>query len=400
MSSRYMVVFGACLTQFTVIGLLFSFGLFFKVFEAEFGWSRTLFSASSALSFFMMGTLAILGGRLSDRYGPRRVLAATGLAYGLGYALLSQISAPWQLFLIFGTLIGAGLGTHDVVTLSTVARWFQARRGMMTAVVKVGTAVGQIVVPPIVAALIAWLGWRSAVTALGVAAAVLLLIGALSMKAPPVVKVAQMGAPQPDHDGVTFAQARSGRLLWTVCAIQFLFFPTLVTVPLHLPAHAMDLGMTATGAATLLSVIGAASIFGRLALGRLIDVIGGRMAYLICLSGMIIALIGLTFVVTPGPLYAVVAIYGFSHGALFVVVSPTVAEYFGMRAHGAIFGLVLFFGTLGASVGPILAGRLFDTTGSYFYAFLTLIALICLSLLLTLTLPGRAQERTESAVIG
>ena len=58
---------------------------------------------------------------------------------------------------------------------------------------KVGTAVGQIVVPPIVAALIAWLGWRSAVTALGVAAAVLLLIGALSMKAPPVVKVAQMG---------------------------------------------------------------------------------------------------------------------------------------------------------------------------------------------------------------
>ena len=152
---------------------MFSFGLFFKVFETEFGWSRTLLSVCSALAFFMMGTLAILGGRLSDRYGPRRVLAVTGLSFGLGYALLSQISAPWQLAALFGTLIALGLGTHDVVTLSTVARWFDARRGVMPAVVKVGTAAGQITVPPLVALLIVWLGWRPAVVVFGAAAAVL-----------------------------------------------------------------------------------------------------------------------------------------------------------------------------------------------------------------------------------
>ena len=391
LNPRYLVVFGSCLTQFTVIGLLFSFGLFFKVFEAEFGWSRTVFSVCSAVGFFMMGALAMVGGRLSDRFGPRRVLLVTGIAYGLGFALISRVGAPWQLFLIFATLIGMGLGTHDVVTLSTVARWFETRRGIMTAVVKVGTAAGQVTVPPLVAGMIAWFGWRDAVVALGVAAGVLLVIAALSMSSPPVRRNADgIAEPSPGGEGVTFQQARKTRILWTMCAIQFLFFPSLVTVPLHLPAHGVDLGMTTGVAAALLSVIGAASIAGRLVLGKAIDAVGGRSAYVICFAGLIAALIGLTVITAHWALFAIVALYGFSHGALFVIVSPTVAEYFGMRAHGAIFGLVLFFGTVGASVGPILAGWLFDTTGSYFYAFLTLIALAVMALALALTLPSQS----------
>ena len=185
MQSRYLVVVGACVTQFTIIGLLFTFGLFFKIFEAEFGWSRTLFSACSSLAFFMMGLLAIVGGRLTDRFGPRLVLSVTGLAYGLGYALMSQVSAPWQMFAIFATLIGMGLGTHDVVTLSTVARWFGARRGTMTAVVKVGTAVGQVILPMLVAFLIAGLGWRTAVVAVGAVAALLLFAAAQTAESIP-----------------------------------------------------------------------------------------------------------------------------------------------------------------------------------------------------------------------
>ena len=134
--SRYVVVFGACLTQFTIIGLLFSYGLFFKVFEAEFGWSRTMLSSCSALAFLMMGILAMGAGRLSDRFGPRLVLTLTGVIFGLGFALISQVSQPWHLFVIFGVFIGLGLSTHDVVTLSTIGRWFENRRGMMTGVVK------------------------------------------------------------------------------------------------------------------------------------------------------------------------------------------------------------------------------------------------------------------------
>lgn len=269
---RYIVVFGACLTQFTIIGLLFSYGLFFKVFETEFGWSRTILSSCASLAFLMMGVLAIFVGRLSDRYGPRAVLGVAGTLYGLGFGLISEVSEPWHLFLIFGLFIGLGMSTHDVVTLSTVARWFERRRGMMTGVVKVGTALGQIALPPLAAVLIVNLGWRSAAVTLGILAAMLLLAAALSMKKPPEAKPATSKAEE-NHFG--FGAVVRTRIFWSLCAIQFLFLPTLTTIPLHIVVHGMDLGMAAAIAATLLSVTGAASIVGRLAVGMFADRIGG-----------------------------------------------------------------------------------------------------------------------------
>lgn len=389
MNPKYLTVFGACLTQFTVIGLLFSFGLFFKVFEAEFGWSRTLLSACSALAFLVMGVLAMAGGRLSDRFGPTRVLSVTGVLYGLGYVLMSQVSAPWQMFVIFGLFLGLGMSTHDVVTLSTIARWFENRRGIMTGVVKVGTAFGQMAMPPIVAFLILTLGWRSATVAMGIGAAILLLIAALSMSRPPEPVRGPSDAPPA---GLSFAQARGSRLFWTLCAIQFLFFPSLMTVPLHLAVHGMDLGMTAPKAAVLLSVIGAASVAGRLIVGGLVDRIGGKNAFLLCFGALICGLAGFLLTQMHVLLFCVVAIYGFGHGGFFTVVSPTVAEYFGMRAHGAVFGTVLFFGTVGGSVGPILAGLAFDVTGSYQIAFFSLLTLAVIGLGLVLTLPRRGAD--------
>ena len=390
---RYIVLFGACLTQFTVIGMLFSFGLFLPSFEAELGWSRTFLSTCSALAFFMMGVLAMLGGRLSDALGPRIVLACTGTLYGLGFILMSQITSQLQLLVIFGTLIGLGLSSHDVVTLSTVARWFPRRRGIMSGVVKVGTAVGQIALPPVAALLIVAYGWREALLMLGITASVLLLIAALSMQRPP----APAAGTSNIISGASFAEARRGpgaRVFWTLCATQFLFFPALMSVPLHLAVHGMDLGMTQTLAATMLSIIGAASIAGRLIMGGLVDRLGGKMAYTICLLVLLTSLAALFLTTAHVGLFIVVAIYGFGHGALFVVVSPTVAEYFGMRAHGAIFGTVLFFGTLGGSVGPILTGWVFDGFGSYTPAFMTLALSAAIALVLVRTLP-----RPEVAVL-
>ena len=386
MDSRYPVVFGACLTQFMIVGLLFSIGLFFNVLEEEFGWSRTLLSGSTSLAMLVMGVLAFFGGRLSDRYGPRVVLGVTGLLYGAGYALISKVGEPWHLVTIFGVFIGLGLSTHDVVTLSTIARWFERRRGMMTGVVKVGTATGQMVLPPLTALMMFGLGWRNTVLTLGVAAAVLLLIAALSMKRPP-----ERRAPgrHTEVHGPEFATVRRSRGFWTLCAAQFLFFPSLVTVPLHIAVHGMDLGMTGAMAATLLTAIGGSSIVGRLTIGAFVDRIGGKNAYVLCLAPLLTSLLALLVVEAHWPLFAAVALYGFAHGGLFTVVSPTVAEFFGTRAHGAIFGGIVFFGTIGAAIGPIMAGRIFDVTDSYALAFISLAVMSALGLALVISLPSR-----------
>ena len=384
---RYRVVFGACLTQFTVIGLLFTYGLFFNSLQDEFGWSRTFLSSAAALSFFMMGVLAILAGRMNDRFGPRIVMGVCGVAYGIGYLLLSQVSAQWQVLAIFGVFIALGLGAHDVVTLSTIARWFAKRRGIMSGVVKTGTAIGQISMPPLAAFLLLTFGWRHALIVLGAGAIVLLIIASFSMRKPPEFECSDTGK---QSNGMSLSEARTSRIFWSLCAIQFMFFPSMMTVPTHLAVHGTDLGMTTAKAATLLSVLGTTSIAGRLAVGLLADRIGSKRAFLMCFTVLLGSLIAFVNVASHGPLFVVVAFYGFSHGGLFTVVSPLVAEYYGMRSHGSIFGTILFFGTIGGAIGPILAGWIFDVYGTYRFAFMLLAAMAAIGLALVLSLPGKA----------
>ncbi|MFK5979041.1 MAG: MFS transporter [Rhizobiaceae bacterium] len=384
--NRFLIVLGASVTQLTTIGLLFSYGLFFKTFETEFGWSRTLLSSCTSVAFLVMGVLAIYGGRLADRYGPRIVLGVTGALGGLGYVLMAQISQPWHLVAIFGLFIGVGMSSHDVVTLSTIARWFDKRRGTMTGIVKVGTAVGQFSVPLIAAFLMINYGWRTALVIMGLSGMVLLITAASLMKNPPLSRTSS-NKPVNAAAG-TFKEARRTRVFWMLCAMQFLFFPTLTTIPLHIAVHGMDLGMTSALAATLLSTTAVASVFGRVSTGILIDKIGGRNTYIMCLIPIIAALASLMFVTNTTLLYIVIAVYGFGHGGLFTIVSPTIAEYFGLQSLGGLFGTVIFFGTVGGAFGPIFAGYVFDTTQSYFIAFATLMVLTTIALVLAVMLPA------------
>lgn len=382
---RARVIFGACLTQFTIIGLLISYGLFFKAFETEFGWSRTAISASTSIAFLLMGVLAILAGRLNDRFGPRLVLGIAGTVYGIGYAFMSQVTEIWHLFVLFGLCIGTGLASHDVVILSTVARWFPNKRGTMTGLVKTGTAAGQVAVPPFAALLLTNLGWQTALVVLGTLATGLLVIAAACMVNP----IEETGSePDKNQKGMSLAEARHTPTLWLLCAIQFLFFPTLMTVPLHIVVHAMDLGSPAATAALLLSTFGGASIVGRLASGVIVDRFNGKGGLVLCLFPLTASLLALMFTLDVRILFPIMAVYGFGHGGLFTVVSPTIADYFGLQSLGSIFGLVVFFGTLSGSVGPMVAGWIFDVTNSYFYAFGLLAAGAGLALLLTLMLPS------------
>ena len=385
---RYLIVAGGFCIQGVMVGCLFAYGVFFKVLESDLGWSRTTLSMGFSLSFVVMGVVGMVAGRLSDRIGPRWVLSVAGLAFGLGLALLSRMSVPWHLYLFYGLLVGAGLSTHDVVTLSTVARWFDKRRGLMTGIVKIGTACGQMTIPLVAAVLIADVGWRTACMVLGSGAALILILAAQGMRRnPPVPAHANQSLrAAPVETGLSSNKALRTRQFWTLCAVQFAFIPSLVTIPVHLPVHGMDLGLSATSAAGLLSVIGTASIAGRALVGVGVDRLGGRIAISICLTGLVASLLILLAVETAAPLYLFAVVYGMSHGGLFTVVSPTLAEYFGTVAHGTIFGMVLFFGTLGGALGPTLAGVAFDQTGSYDLAFAGLALLAALGVVLILTL--------------
>jgi len=416
----YPIVAACGLIQAVSLGSIFTFGVLFPELEREFGWSRATISGASSFGFFLMGMCAVFMGRAGDRFGPRLVLSCAGVLLGLSHILITQITAVWELYVFYAILFGIGLAAHDVATLSTVARWFKRRRGLMTGIVKSGGGVGQVVVPICVAALIAGPGWRTACLVLGVTVIVLQVGAAQILKHNPGLlglrpdgeapSPAQKGsgedtskANEPaaawEESGVTFKDALRSATLWKLCVAKFCDLFCLFTVIIHIVPFAADRGLSPTTGAALLSVIGGMSIVGRLVIGGAFDWIGGRLSLVISFAGLVFSLVLLQFAGPAWSLFLFVVIYGPAHGGFFTITAPSVAEFFGTRAHGALFGLVVSCGTVGATLGPIVAGWLFDETGNYVVAFGLLLGFSVLGLVVAYTLPARTSgEGLWSAV--
>ena len=129
-------------------------------------------------------------------------------------------------------------------------------------------------------------------------------------------------------------------------------------------------------------MIGGVSMFGRFLMGTANDRIGGKRSLVICFIMLICGLVLLQVASEAWMLFLFAAVYGCALGGFFTVMSPTVAELFGIGSHGELFGIAVFIGTLGGSIGPLLAGRIFDVTGSYQAVFLVLTGLAMLGLVL------------------
>jgi len=373
----YPIVAASFLIQGVAIGGSFVYGVLFSELISTFGWSRATIAGAASATTLTMGIAGIVAGRLNDRFGPRGVLSVSAIFYGAGFMLMSTLGNPWQLYLFWGVMIGIGLSTHDVITLSTVARWFPRRRGLMSAIIKVGTGCGQMVVPVFVALLIAAYDWRVACQVFGAVALVILLACAQFMRRDPGSAAASLepspaaGEPRPERAAPDLAYRTALRLpaMWLLCAAQAMVLACLGTVTVHIVPHAIDLGLSRASAASLLGTIGGVSLLGRLTVGATIDRIGGRRTLLTCYCLLFAALVWLQFADTPWMLFVFAAAYGIANGGFFTAISPTVAELFGTRAHGALFGTVLFFGSLGSALGPLSAGAVFDAFGTYRLAF-------------------------------
>jgi MFS family permease len=391
----YHIVAASFVIQAVCIGPLFTYGVFFKQFQAELGWSRAIISGASSLAFFIMGAGGILAGRLNDRIGPRIIMVVSGTSLGLGYLLMAHMQAPWQLYFLYGIMVGIGFSTHDVITLSTVARWFIKRRGMMSGIVKVGTGAGQLLVPLIAAALIAAYGWRHAYTIIGATALVILVATALLLRRDPAEKGQFPDGNSADADGsasatsepnISIRKAVRKGSFWILCVAEFTIFFCLLTMVVHIVPHATDLGLSPATAAGVLATIGGVSMVGRISMGTANDKIGGKRSLTICFIILLSGLCWLQIADKAWMLFLFAAVYGFSHGGFFTVMSPLVAELFGTGSHGLLFGLILFSGTIGGTVGPVLAGRMFDVVGSYQGVFWVLIGLALTGLIMILML--------------
>ena len=375
-------------------GVYSVFGVFFTPLLIEFGWTRVTISGATSLSFLLLGFFGIIAGRLGDKFGPRVVMVGCGLFLGLGYLLMSQVSTIWQLYLFYGLIVAIGTSGLDVLPLSTVARWFVKRRGMMSGILKAGTGAGVLLMSIVASGLIVSYGWRTSYLILGSAAFAFIVLAAQFLRRDPGQKgLVPYGADEAGaadlnatEAGFSLQEAIHLRQFWMLCALCVITLFYIDTIMVHIVPHGIELGISAASAATILAVIGGVSMVGRVVMGSAGDRIGSRLAISVCFPIMAVALFWLQIAQELWMLYLFAAVYGFAHGGFFALLSPLVAELFGLGSHGVIFGIVIFSGALGGSLGPVLVGYIFDVTNSYQLGFLVCALLAVISFILALLL--------------
>jgi MFS family permease len=373
----YVIIIGTFIISLLTVGAFVSFGIFFKPLSLEHGWTRAITSGADALSYITFGVTGIIAGRLTDKLGPKVVLVTCGIFLGLGYLLMSQVSSIWQLYLFYGLIVGTGMSASDTPVLATVARWFLKKRGMATGITKVGTGIGILSIPILSNWFISSYGWRNAYVWLGVILLIGIVAAALFLKRAPA-DIGQL----PDGDTrvqetdstitlsrVSLREAVYTRQFWICSAAWFMLAFCVRVVLVHTANNITDQGISATVAATVIGAIGGFSIAGRLGLGIVSDRVGAKSAFLISLFLFSIAFIWVQFAREAWMFYLFALLYGVAHGGFFTVLPLLLAELFGLHALGAIIGAVIFIGTIGGAIGPVLAGRLFDISGNYHTIF-------------------------------
>jgi len=387
------VIIATCL--FAVQGIVvFTFGVFLIPLTTAFTWDRGVLSGAVSVAWLVSGLLAIISGRLSDRYGPRVLVTTSGLLVGAGFLLMSQINSLWQVYLARGFLMGVAGACVFIPIMSTIPRWFASKRGIAIGIVSAGFGLGGMFAPPLAQWLISGYGWRQAFLILGLIVLAINVPLAQFMKhSPQRMGLKPYGESGPIEDkqpsameGVSFKQAIKTSRLWLFSVILAGFWFCMQVIIVHLAPYATDIGIPAAIAASMLAVIGGCSVIGRLFMGFISDRVSSRVALIACVTAATLALIWLTFAKEIWMFYIFAVVFGIAYGAIVPLEITLPVKLFGLRSLGAILGGIMFISTIGGALGAPVAGSIFDAKGSYDLALLTSVIVSALALILSLVL--------------
>jgi MFS family permease len=359
-----------------------SFSVFLKPLVAEFGWSRADASLAYSLSFLVQAGAAVMMGWLTDRLGPRFVVAVLGSALGICYLLLSRVTALWQFQLTYALVGGIGMGTLTVPVMVTISRWYVRKRGLMMGIVQAGGGFGGLLFPPLAGYLILTFGWRygyvvyGIINVAGIVGAGLLLRrdpAAMGQSPDGLLETAPLTTPgsgaSSDSSGLSFRAAFATSQFWIIAGCYAVFGFCRSTYTSHTPAHVQDLGFSLMDGATVLSIIWGASSFGRLGIGRLIDLLGNRTTFIASFFMTTAALLLVMWGKNLWMLYGFALLFGLAWGNQAVLRFSVASETFGLASLGLIMGVLGIAESGSATVGAYLAGYIFDRMGHYQLVF-------------------------------
>jgi MFS family permease len=383
--SRWWIVFAAFLGLTVSQGpiVAYSLSVFMKPVTEDLGVSRGTFSFAYNLDNFMCAVFIPIFGFLVDRYGVRKVLAP-GIALfalataGLAY-LQSSLAVLYGLFALQGIFSAANTPTGYAKAISA---WFDCERGLALGIAVAGTGFGVMLMPPAMTYLIQNYGWRDAYVGLGAALLVFAVVPALLfITEPSSSRLPERGTAADTAVGLSVGEAFKNGQFWTMTVAFLLVIVAIIGTISHMIAMLTDRGVPLQTATAALSAVGLAIIVSRIGAGYLVDRFFApyvAIVFFCCpIAGIALLLSGASGAV---PVVGAV-LCGFGVGAEVDLMPFFIGRYCGLRAFGAIYGLMFGIFIAGVGMGGWLMGLYFDLNHSYtgmLVAFIGALAIACL----------------------
>jgi sugar phosphate permease len=382
----------------------------------EFGWSRASISIGFSLRTELGGIAAPFVGFAVDRVGVRRLTLAGVVIVAAGFVLMSRVDSL-LLFYVAVVVMAIGMsGTGGANASTVISHWFRRQRGRALGLMTLGGGAGGLS-----AIVFAWLisefGWRDALVIVGVVELIVCVPLALSIRnkpsdlglepdgVPPEAMSASVGAgrTRPQHGNeITSSQALRSAMFWRMALVFGLSnFATTAVIVHQVPFLEEQVGFSHTAAAASVTAMIAISIVGRLGFGGAADRYSPPLVMAFGLSLTAAGLLMFSVVQEPWQAVFPLVFFGIGFGSAIPLRSVLQAEYFGLRAFGAIQGMILTVTTLFSFAGPVMAGLMYDAAESYRLAFVVLACgpAIAVPMVFTLRAPAPARMAEDTATV-
>jgi MFS family permease len=391
--------------------------VFLKPLTEDLGVSRGFFSLLRSGEIIIGALMAPFIGAWLDRRGPRWLMAGGALLAGVGFILLSQVTAFWQFLLVRWLLVTTGGAFISSMVVSvTIARWFVTKRGRAIAIATLGQGVSKVAIPLVAATLFIWLGWRYTWSIFGLLTMILVVSPALVfMRRSPEelglypdgihsgaleINKSEQTAVSPfkaDADNVwTRREIIRTSAFWLLCVTFGMANVGIAGLNLHVFSHITDIGYPTFIAATVMSIIaftqlGSTVIWGLLSERWEIRKMTALM-FMVQAAGLGLAISTRALF----PIYIGFLFYGIGLGGSLVLQEVIWANYYGRLSLGTVRGIALLVTLVFGAAGAPFFGFLFDATGSYVVSFV----LFALALLgsAVLSLLARPPHKPEFAI--
>lgn len=385
----------------------YSWSLFIKPLNQEFGWTRTEIALAFSICCLTYGMVSFIAGRLTDRYGPRAVVFFGGLLLGAGFISTGYVETKLGLYLTYGIMAGGGAGLIYLPPVGLAPQWWPDRKAVATGVIVLGLGVGSFFMAPISSYIIQTMGWRYVFIYCGIAMSLFACVSALFLQAPPKGWIPPgwdpehtEGKKQGKRIEYTHKESIGTKQFWMLYLAYFCTSTAGLLVTSHIAAFGQDQGLNlaqATGAVGALAIMNAAT---RLGSGFFVDQFGIRRYFIGISALQVVMLLTLAFVGNNYLLLSVnSALIGWNYGAIFTIFPVYCLQYFGQKAQNSNYGLLFTAWGIAGFFGPFSGGWFRDLSGNYTLPFILAAMIAAVALVVIAKLkppPPKVQEIGET----